>query len=311
MSLLFYMLLIAPADAFFTSFFSASAANGAVQYLVCGLISAVIIILLLEVAKAARMLALLLVPYLFFILFGGLVYFWDHHIGIFSMFYVFVLWCFWDQLQLRRETLFTNNKPFRYLGLFVLALALLSTLRWSVVAARNDIDLNYGTGREAAAFIMENKLDQLNIWVAWRIIENEKAGEKYYDYASTEGVPTIAYFDNNIFSNFNYQNNNRRYLTHKINCEDKCVNELDAKDNPDVLFTNLSLYYTLGEQISVNDYALVKSISGRKIWKDEVDEYKVLIFLNKDLLNNYPQLDILNWEDELLPNEEISPWFTK
>ncbi len=35
-----------------------------------------------------------------------------------------------------------------------------------------------------------------------------------------------------------------------------------------------------------------------------------LVFLRKDLLDNYPQFDILNWEDELLTNEEISPWFT-
>jgi hypothetical protein len=311
MSWLFYMLLIAPADAFFTSFFSASAANDIFQYLVCGLVSAVIIILLLEVAKAARMRALFLVPYLFFILFGGLVYFWDHHIGILLMFYVFIMWCCLDQLQLRLETLFRNNKPFRYLGLAFITLAMLSTLRWSAIASINDIALNYGTGREAARFILDHRLDQLDIVAAWRVFENTTTGQNYEDYAYTEGIPTMAYFNKNIFFNFNRQAGNQRYLTHRIDTDGLKTRKLIAARQPEVLFTNSFAQFTLGEEIKVGDYALVKSVHGNDIWKDEVDTYRLFIFLRKDLLDNYPQLDILNWEDELLPNEEISPWFTK
>ncbi|HCF48763.1 MAG TPA: hypothetical protein DER60_00685 [Syntrophomonas sp.] len=309
-SWLFYMLLIAPADAIFTSFFSATATNSLFDYLICGLLSYVIIVLLFEIAKAARMRALFLFPYLFFILFSGLVYFWDHHIGILVMFYLFIMWCCSDQLGGSYEAAF-RNKYFRYFGLAVLALALISTLRWSVIAAKNDISLNYGTGREAAAFLKENRLDQLNIVAAWRIIADGATAESYEDYAYTEGIPAMAYFKENIFSNFNNKAANQRYLTHRIDTEGLYTKDLIAGGKPDVLFTNVHANFTLGDQIGVADYALVKPVAGHDIWKDEVDAYQIFIFLRKDLLDNYPQFDILNWEDELLTNEEISPWFTK
>jgi len=131
---------------------------------------------------------------------------------------------------------------------------------------------------------------------SWREIE-DPTGEKYYDYNSLEGIPALAYFDKNIFYNFNYQLNDQCYLLHKIDKEGSHTKKCIENAYPEVLLNNSSKY-TFGAEINMDDYALVKSVHGNLIWKDNLIENREFIFIRKDLLKNYPNLEQLNMEKE-------------
>ena len=302
--MLFYMFFMAPADAVCSLVLS----NSTLSYFQLTsyiFISCIIHFIIFVVTKMHQKRALFIVPYLLFGIFGGIVYFWTHHVGIITMFYMFLFWCCFDknpkkiEMPIIIQTLIRGDHIKKYLRIvsYVLVFILIAkSIYWTIAASINDISLNYGTGRETAAFIKNNKLDHLNILASWREIE-DPTGEKYYDYNSLEGIPALAYFDKNIFYNFNYQLNNQCYLLHKIDKEGSHTKKCIENAYPEVLLNNSSKY-TFGAEINMDDYALVKSVHGNLIWKDNLIENREFIFIRKDLLKNYPNLEQLNMEKE-------------
>jgi hypothetical protein len=182
-------------------------------------------------------------------------------------------------------------------------LAIGTSIYWSINAAINEINLNYGTGRETAEFIKNNNLDRLHILAAWRQNVDSDTGEKYSDYNYLEGVATLTYFDKNIFYNFNKQDNRKCYLLHKINTDGAHVKQLIENTYPDILLWSGSNNFTFDSTIRLDDYALVRSVHGNFIWKNKVIENRQLIFLRKDLLKNYSSIKEIDLVKELI-NEE-------
>jgi len=306
--MLFYMFFMAPADAVCSLVLSNSTLgmNANFQMISSIIISCIIYFIIFAVTKKHQKRALFIVPYTLFAIFGGIVYFWVHHVGIIAMFYMFLLWCCFDEklIVIKMPIIKTNQRVWeeKYLGIAsrVLVLIIIGiSIYWTIAASINEISFNYGTGRETAAFIKDNKLDQLNILVSWREIE-DPTGKKYYDYNSLQGIPALAYFNRNIFYNFNHQLNNQCYLLHKIDKDGTYTEKSLQNAYPEVLLGNGSSTYTFGPEINMDDYSLVKSVHGNTIWKDNLIENRQFIFIRKDLLKNYPNLKQLNVEVEKL-----------
>ena len=309
-AMLFYMFFMAPADATCFLVLSNSTKNMSIYFLTSTIVmSCLIHIKLLVVTKTFNKQALYIVPYLLFALFAGTVYFGVTHIGIISMFYLFLFWCCYDERQKTIEdpqimrNLIRGNplKKCLYYGERVMLIMIIGvSISWSIAASINEISFNYGTGRGTSQFIKDNKLDQLDILVAWRQIIDSDSGEKYNDYNSLLGIPALAYFNENIFYNFNYQLNNQCYLLHKIDTNGFDTKKRIESEYPEVLLGIDNPNYTFGSEINLDDYALVKSVHGNTIWKNKTIENREFIFIRKDLLKNYPYLKPLNLKDEMI-----------
>jgi hypothetical protein len=295
-AMLLYMFFIAPAEAIFFNGLSVlgnSAGVNSSQLIYLFIIGYILNIALFVITKRFKKLALFIVPYCMFSFFAGKVYFWHHHLGIIAMFYMFLLWCCFDDKKLIYKS--AEKKYLTYIGVVLVIIAIATSIYASVAASFNDIKLNYGIGREVAEFISDNKLDHLNILTAWKIINPD---EKYYDYNAVLGVDELAYFDKNIFYNLNHGLNNKCYLTHKLDVKGNYTKGLIQNNYPDILLGTSDDTYTFGTEINMDDFVLVKSFYGNTIWKASVIEDREFIYIRKDLLKNYPNLKPLNFEEE-------------
>ncbi|HEX2947186.1 MAG TPA: hypothetical protein VHT96_14670 [Clostridia bacterium] len=268
-------------------------------------VSILIDILLFRLAKKVNKLALFIVPYMILSIFASFIYFSIHHTGVITMLYLFLLWCFFDgmlndsdEVNLLQKSNELNQKWLRYASRALISIVIGISVYWSVSASVRDVFTNYGTGRETAKFITDNNLDSKNIMVAWLRNKNEKTGEIHDDYNYLQGVLVLAYFDKNIFYNFNNKLDNKCYLLHSINTDNSIVDELIKNHYPEVLLGTDSEYYTFGSDIKMEDFALVKSVHGARIWKDITIDDRQYVYIRKDLLKNYPNLHELNIEDE-------------
>ncbi len=292
---LFYMFFVAPADA--TCSFGYL--GNKFQFVTCIIISIFINVIILKVTGMFGKQALFIVPYFLFGCFGGIVYFWIHHVGIVTMFYVFLLWCCFDKDGKNIETRkIIPSKLLYYSGYLLVYISIGISIYWSVCASIKDISINYGTGRETAKFIINNKLEQKNMLVAWSEVVDSNSGNKYENYNSVQGIPALAYFNKNIFSNFNNKLNNMCYSLHKVNTDGYYIKKLIRNNYPDVLIGTSEPSYTFGPKVNINDFALAKCVNGDKIWKTEKTNYKQYIYIRKDLLKNYPNIKILNIKKE-------------
>jgi hypothetical protein len=305
-SRLFFAIFIAPAEATFFNTIDNNAINNNIYFAVTSITFYITLtyLILYKTAKIYGKQALLVVPYLMFILFGGIVYFSNRHVGIITMFYLFFFWCCFDegtnnitQNSLRLDLI--EHK----VGLLVIYTMIAISIYWSINASIKEISLKYGTGRETAEFITDNKLDQKYIMAAWVEIVNPDTGEKYQDYNYLPVLPALAYFDNNIFYNLNNKLDNKCYMSHRLDTNGYYTKELIKNNYPDVLIGNDEPGSTFGNDINMNDFAIVKSVHGNTIWKNTAVENRQFIYIRKDLLKDYPNLTILNIEEEKIPDE--------
>jgi len=306
---LLYMLFVAPAEAVCAPVFSDISYSASLVSQIYGLVASCIInVTLFYFTKSYGRAALFVIPYLALVLFGGLIYFSPVHLGILTMFYMFLMWCCLGQ---KRDT-YANveiDKFFRYVGKGILVVGLGTSLYWSLTAAYNEVALNYGTGRETANYLKTHGLDQLKIMVAWNQNVDPATGASVSDYSYLDGIPVLAYFNENIFINFNEQANDKCYLLHRTDSLGIRTNRLIADGAPDVLLITSSPAKTFGDKIRINDYSLVKSIQGgNSIWKDQIIENRLYIFLRKDLLPQYPDIDELDLGNEILKDKKWNSW---
>jgi hypothetical protein len=299
-----YMLFIAPADAVCTLSYFDTSINVHLnsQVITSGFLALFLNLFLIYFTRIQNKLSLFLLPYALLALFGSIVYFYTHHIGIITSFYVFLFWCCLDNAPTHivipsiKHTLAPRiqHKKLLRAGILTLAFAVYAIpLSWSIASSYHDLKLNYGTGREISTLIKANNLDQLRIFVSWYKTEPTEIQAAYADYNHFKGLPAMAYFDHNIFRNFNFGCNRETYLNHKIDNEGQALKELRMKGYPDILYGDVDLSFIFGSETSMRDYQLLRATYGNTIWKNRTIEYRESIFIRRDLVKDYPQLDIL------------------
>jgi hypothetical protein len=298
---LLYMFVMAPADAICSDTFRYGLINISLNVdCICSIILGCLInITLYIVTKIYKKKALWIVPYFVFAVFSATVYFYSHHIGIVTMFYIFLFWCCLSERPEELEIPYSIIKLFyavsykiffRYCSYILIFTILGTSIYWSISASKNDIFLNYGTGRDLSSFISNNGLDRLKIMVAWLKTVDPDTGETYVDYNYLQGIPSLAYFNKNIYYNFNNGINNECYLTHKIDNDGSSMKKFRSQGYPDVLLGYVDLKFIFASEINIEDYLLVKVSYGNMIWKDKLYENAKCVYLRKDLLKSYPYM---------------------
>lgn len=296
---LYYMLVAAPMDSLFYTSKVGSYFLEDIEY-TAGLITAdclffipfIAIILYFGIKK--RKLALLAVPYLLFAVFGAVVYFSSHHVGVVTSFFLFWFWaCMAEKPDFEPTQSGQNAK--KIINVFI-TLSLIISVYWTISACITDIRTNYDAARATAAFIKEHKLENCLIMNSWYIPANDDLNG--VPDPGQQDTPSVnAYFDKNIFYAFNSGEEDLSYGLHKTPDRDEVIatyNMWAGYGPPDVLLGKPTLHEVFGDTVTYDDYAVVAIITKSKIAKAYENKYPIVfaIYLRKDLLNEYNLTEI-------------------
>lgn len=274
--MLLYLLFGAPADATCCDYYSqVHVSKSLFQTLIYVLIGCLVNITIFVSAKTHGKLGLYVIPATLFVIVGGLIWFMPHHLGVLVLFYIFFFWCCMDEegecgprtIQPQWHWPKSVSFIYRYISPILLVTTLGISLYWSFTACSNDVKLNYGEGRIAAAYIKEKHLDQ-NPILAGLIPCFE------------DGISTLAYFDKNLYINLNNHDENKSYVLHKV---DRRLFETDLLLPPDTIFVSSNNFNrTLQDYVGAHDYVLLKTIESNTIWKDKTSTTKYYFYARRD-----------------------------
>ncbi|MCI5752225.1 MAG: hypothetical protein MR038_07085 [Oscillospiraceae bacterium] len=308
---LLYAFLILPADTCVTNVFSYSdrltRVSLSAESIIAGIFFGILIwTVVLYIAKKKKTALVLVIPYCLFAMFAAVKYMYLHHVGIALLIFIFWAWitCASKEkmtVDFGGETKRIALSCVRVIG----AVFMVISLYWTVSASVSEIAYVYGIGRNEAAFIAENGLDDYRIMVGYL---------NYYDH-DNEGNMTserigcdfnhcnmpdsvLAYFDRNIFFNLNGGADDMAYTFHKVADEEDCA-DLIAKwreqGAPDVIFMPPNGSVGFGKYVEsdisavyegitdISDYTLVYFSPIKQIWKNTYSVRHAEIYVRTDL----------------------------
>jgi hypothetical protein len=237
----------------------------------------------------------LLFPYLALALFMACVYFSAHHTGLYILLAVFLIW-----ISRHIDTPFqpvgwvhhlsytltgSDRHENLYRRIFILCLIFFFPIQiyWSVSASLHDIKRPYAQYRELASFLRDNRI----------------AGRRIFDYYfvdndinsyHTKNCAALAYFPGNIFYNHNLGNPSLGYATHRKINKEYLLKYLKSSGEPEFILWNKNTLPFYEELFTLSDYMPVQSFMGYYFWKDTMQVDNILLYIRKDLLEQYPEL---------------------
>ncbi|NSA03294.1 hypothetical protein [Clostridium beijerinckii] len=154
----------------------------------------------------------------------------------------------------------------------------------------NDIYFPYGVGRDLETFIKENNLDKYNIMAQWKQYTNNETKKTVVDTNLIGGTDALPYFDKNIYYNLNDNIPNKCFVTHMVANNDENIKEWKEIGFPDVIIGSPDLRIVFGNSLSYKDYVCVYDSKGNYIWKWGVTDYEYLVYIRKDIMDQFPNL---------------------
>jgi hypothetical protein len=304
---LIYTLFAQTAESTCTSALSVEKSLGLAQVDTGSLIGAVlagliILTFIMIYGYQKRKIALFLIPYLIYSVFGAMIYYYQHHVGIVLMFLVFWFWAASESDSSRNLKLGERDLKIVQSGAILFgAILFIVSLFWSIMASINEVRYTYGAGRNEAEFISYYGLDNYNIMTEWVVSQNEDeeiTSINTNEFALTDNVE--AYMDHNIFYNYYFGKDEANYSTHEIPTDKEIEETLKIwkeKGYPDVLYQmpELSLIWD-EDELSYDDYALVYLEPVDFIIKNEVQVGCSKIYVRRDLLD---ELGLVEIEDPM------------
>ncbi len=260
--------------------------------------SSIVIIVLLCYVRKKNNLLLLLIPYALFASFTALVYFSPHHIGIVTMFFIFVLWCCHynkgdkDLVCLNRFVKKQSDiRIIKTMPGFIIIIVLIISSFYSITASVNEIKLPHDNGKEVADFIKNNHMENYKIFAKWPKRTSRITGKTTIQTHMIENLAVLPYFNRNIFYNYNCNNNYITYLTHKIGNENKDIEKVNELGVPDIIIGYCDIDEIFHEKISCKeDYIKVYKFETYTIWKTQTEDFPYYIYVRKDLMKDFPKI---------------------
>lgn len=254
------------------------------------LIGILLWVIIVYQGRKKRTLAWFILPYTLFALFGALVYFGGHHIGIALLFFMFWSWITANSdYDHKSESNQTAEGIMRHIIPFVTGLSLLISCFWSLSSFALDIRYDYYPSRSSAEFIKENDLQKYNIMTSWREDKDEDGEITLTDTNSIGGAVAIfPYFEHNIIYNAHKGEDALAYDTHK-NASDaeneENLNLWRSKGYPDVLYNspNLETVFGDGTESDKPEYVLVYEKPYGMVWKGTVELYASTVYVREEL----------------------------
>jgi hypothetical protein len=265
--------------------------------------SAILTVILIVFTKIHNKILLLILPYSLMAIFSIFVYFNTHHIGTITLFFLFVIWCCVEDKEEKNITFKCLKSLIKKDSDIILlkripkiffAIVIFISIVWTIVSSVNEIYTPYGEGRDLAKFIKANNLDEYKIMAKWKEYTNNETNETVLDTNLINTICTLPYFDRNIFYNFNTNMPNKCYIIHKVGNNYENIKEWNKIGTPDVIIGDVNLNTVFDDSINYNDYICVYDAKGSFIWKSEVVDYGTLVYIRKELMNQFPNLKELS-----------------
>lgn len=266
-------------------------------YSLCGILgSSIIIIGIVHICKINKKLKLMLVPYIMMTVFCSYVYFCTHHIGIITLFFMFILWCCKKE---RKECNYKGKLIGRIIKKesdiillkmcpkVILNVVIFISISYSVIASINEIRFPYGEGREISNFIKNNNLTDYKIMGSWNVYKDKNTSELRIDTSVINNLAVLPYFKNNFFYNFNQDMYNQGYILHKIGRDEENFKLLEREDKPDIIIGYPQFKYMPEANYKDNDYVCIYEAKQSYIWKTQVIQYETPIYIRKELKEIY------------------------
>lgn len=307
-----------PIDSFFGSYITYDAemetiAGKIVEY-VLGAFTWLILALIL---KANRRLPMIF-PYAMFSLFFSLIQPSAHHIGISTMYLIFLFWVICEERTIpafpayfhKIYALVPSVSLRRMAGVIGAVIALLPVSH-TVISSVLDIQLPYSHA-EVADYLKEHGLDQRKIMLAWPWCENTgglEDGKFYLEHkmplehqkvtvynTNLIGIASaiLPYFEENIFMNYNTDEPHKMYMRWKATEDYEAVCKLwHDQGLPEVIIGYLPLDEIYSEEeLEGVTYHWVETFTHGLIFKQGQQENILRIYVRNDLLDEYPELEI-------------------
>jgi len=166
---LIYSFLVIIPDLLFTNIFNEyghlhSMPFEYISFSVAALLGLVILIVFIKYGAKKKTVLSLIIPFTLFSLFSGLVYLFNHHIGILLCFLVFWFW-----ISYEKPTLIINEESNlkRYITVIGITGCLIVSIIWSLISSTLEILDNYGPASEMADYLEDNKLTDSSVLFSW------------------------------------------------------------------------------------------------------------------------------------------------
>ncbi len=253
------------------------------------------------------------IPYLFFALFTGVVYFSAHHMGISISLIVFWFWVAFedDKRGKAGQAIFERLKlsekdanSLKKVGVLLALIPIVMPVIWTAVASLNDIRYDYFNSRGTTKFLKNHGMENVTVLVEWgEVTESDWSDEKFFEKVNAYGldvsvdpVSIMPYFDHNFCINLNGGRDDMAYAAHRFASADESREEfrkLKAMGLPDAIFGHIDLKRIYGEEATGVKYVPVYKITPRyisvwKIFRTFGDSFKSrYIYVREDMLEKY------------------------
>lgn len=255
-------------------------------------------------------------PYVLICGFMSFKYMSVHHLGISSIFHVFIFW-----IMAEAEGGLRIPEPMKKLAgsiktplvrkIIIAGTGIIcaAPVLYSVVASINDIRLNCGTSRYAK-IIKENHLENTKIMAAWTYEEDpvDKTNPKYTfkvlempsehakilshsTYLTGGPVMVLPYFDSNIIMNFNVECPDETYMHYKRNEDyEPILAKWREQGLPDFILGYCPLDEVYDEETLAGvRYLPIAKFENIRCYKLDTGEGTERMYIREDLLDDYPQ----------------------
>lgn len=287
---------------------------------VIGLVMWAVLIPLLK--KNGKLLTCL-VPYLIGSLFCTFYYFNVHHLEIFQLLFIFVLWIMFDKgIELPELYGAVRAKLDSRLTILLLKgaalVVLCAPIVYSGVSSYLEIRYRYGPA-EMVEFIKEHHLEERKILVIWditqesgekkegldAIIRDETLPPKNYPNIESQrttltGDPSTVYAhfdrDANFFSYFNVGESQRKWMIWRDQSPGEVQQTFEEWQKiglPDFIFGSLPIQEAFPEEMLDGvTYYWVDDVHRGTIWKMNYTEGVDHVYIRGDLLDEYPEFEV-------------------
>ena len=277
-----------PSEVFVTSFSSDASSiqtemNSIGELIGAGAVSVLIWAVLFIVCKKRRMLAELIIPYIF-ISIPMSIYAYPHHYGMFLLYALFIMWTAADTEEIRLSEFISlisragvSEKFARNCVIGGVAISAAMNVYWDVCSYAKDIRRPYDSASSAAEWIKEQGIQDRKLLIDW----SEKDTNIYPDAP----VTVNAYFDHNLYYNME---GGVAYVTHIMADDEEIKADCDYARSfgaPDFIVCSSTVApASMREQIGFEGSYIAEAYAGDAVrpFKDKVDEKKLFIICTKE-----------------------------
>ena len=277
-----YAFFIFPLDTLITNICCSLQQFNKINLLWC-LLTIFLYLLFYKILKFYKARLLFFIPFLIFLIVAFSLHIDVHHIGLLTLFYIFVFWCIFNEKQF---LLSKNLKKFYSILLFI---TIGIQIYWSISACISDYKYDYWISRKAANYIKKYNLDK------YLILPNFTSKNLQLD-----PVYINPYFNKNIFYSFNIHNPDKNYVIWERLSKEKneeIRNKIKSFGLPEIIFSiPMDLQAFFSEQEAQGTYyKMLNFIDAKQVFKNKLIHISLVIYARDDIYNElklkYPDID--------------------